>query len=199
MLWENWIFHLTEVKFRDEAEAYGLCRSLQGQGIPRFLASGTLVHSSCSTQRAVSTRINLLELIEDAKTLHNVDPESISPTIVTSLITTVKSFGPLGVIHGDINGTNILISSNRPHGTIIDFGVGGVRRSIGDETWREMMYSQDDVGQIKRLIRSKLKGYDLSKYPELHDAPDGSAGNGMACWMNRFYFRYLIAFFHYSK
>ncbi len=109
VLWENWIFHLTEVKIRDEAEAYRLCKSLQGHGIPRFYASGTLVQSNCSAQRAVSTRINLLELIEDAKTLHDADPEFISPAIVTSLITTVKSFGPLGVIHGDLNGGNMTI------------------------------------------------------------------------------------------
>ncbi len=40
------------------------------------------------------------------------------------------------------------------------------------------MYSQDDVGQVMRLIRSKLKGYDLSKYPELLNARD-SVENGM--------------------
>ena len=29
IVWENWIFHLTEDKFRDEVEAYRLCKSLQ--------------------------------------------------------------------------------------------------------------------------------------------------------------------------
>jgi len=103
--------------------------------------------------------------------LEDADPESISPTIVTSLIATAKSFDPLGVIHGDLNTGNILISSDPPRGTIIDFGVGGIRRSMGDERWREVIYSQDDVGRVVRLIRSKLKGYDLSKYPELHIDP----------------------------
>jgi RIO-like serine/threonine protein kinase len=123
-------------------------------------------------QRAMSTRINLLEYIQDAKTLHDADPISIAPTIVTSLITTVKSFDPLGVIQGDLNNGNILISSNPPRGTIIDFGVGGVRRSISDERWREVTYSQDDVRRIVRLIRSKVKGYDLSEYPELDGDPE---------------------------
>jgi len=169
ILWENWIFHFTEVKFRDEVESYRLCKSLQGHGIPLLYASGTLDHSNCSTQRAVSTQVILLKYIQDdVKTLHDADPVSIAPTIVTSLIATVKSFDPLGVIHSDLNNGNILFSSNPPRGTIIDFGVGGVRRSKSDERWREVIYSQDDVGRIVRLIRSKLKGYDLSKYPELH-------------------------------
>jgi serine/threonine protein kinase len=171
LLWENWIFHLTEVKFRDEVESYRLCKSLQGHGIPLFYGSGTLDQSSFSTQRAVSTQVIFLEYIQDAKSLHDADPVSITPAIVTSLIATVKSFEPLGVIHGDLNNGNILISSNPPRGAIIDFGVGGVRRSTSDERWREVIFSQDDVGQIVRLIRSKLKGYDLSKYPELHDDP----------------------------
>jgi serine/threonine protein kinase len=171
ILWEDWIFHFTEVRFRDEVEAYRLYKSLQGRGIPLFYASGTLDHSNCSAQRAVSTRIILLEYIQDAKTLHDADPVSIAPTIVTSLIATIKSFHPLRVVHVDMNSGNILISSNPPHGTIIDFGVGGIRGSIGDERWREVIYSQDDVGRIVRLIRSKLDGYDLSKYPELHDDP----------------------------
>jgi serine/threonine protein kinase len=168
LLWENWIFHLTEVKFRDEVESYRLCKSLQGHGIPLFYASGTLDHSNCSAQRAVGTQVILLEYIQDAKTLHDADPVSITPTIVTSLIATAKSFDPLGVVHGDLNNGNILISSNPPRGTIIDFGVGGVRRSKSDERWKEVIYSQDDVGRVVRLIRSKLKGYDLSEYPELH-------------------------------
>jgi len=142
ILWEDWIFYDTEVRFRDEVEAYRLCKSLQGRGIPLFYASGTLDHSNCTAQRVVSTRIILLEYIRDTKTLHDADPESIQPTIVTSLIATAKSFDPLGANHGDLNNGNILISSN-----------------------------QDDVGRIVRLIRSKLKGYDLSKYPELHGDP----------------------------
>lgn len=89
-----------------------LCKSLQGHVIPLFYASGTLDHPNCSTQRAVSTRINLLEYIQDAKTLHDADPASVAPTTVTSLIATVKSFDPLGVIHGDNKG-NVLISSNQ--------------------------------------------------------------------------------------
>ena len=168
MVWENWIFHLTEVKFRDEVDAYRLCKSLQGRGIPRFYASGTLDRSNYSTRRAVTIRANFLEYIRDAKTLDDAYPVSITPPIVTSLIALVKSFHPLGVVHGDLNNGNILISSNPPRGTIIDFGVGGVRRSEGDEEWRQAIYSQDDVGRIVRSFRRKLKGYDLSKYPELY-------------------------------
>jgi serine/threonine protein kinase len=168
IVWENWIFNLTEVKFRDEVEAYGLCKSLQGHGIPHFYASGTLEHSHCSVRRAVTTRVSLLEYIQDAKPIDEADPVSITPAIVTSLISTVKSFEPLGVIHGDLNVGNILISSDPPRGTIIDFGVGGIRRSIEDETWREMVHFEGDVRRIVKHIRKKLKGYDLSKYLELH-------------------------------
>ncbi|KAF8491175.1 hypothetical protein F5888DRAFT_1068860 [Russula emetica] len=94
ILWEDWIFYDTEVRFRDEVEAYRLCKSLQGRGIPLFYASGTLDHSNCTAQRVVSTRIILLEYIQDAKTLHDADPVSFAPTIVTSLIATIKSFHP---------------------------------------------------------------------------------------------------------
>jgi serine/threonine protein kinase len=48
-------------------------------------------------------------------------PSPLHPAIVTSLITTVNSFNPLGVIHRDLNSGNILISSNPPRGIIIDF------------------------------------------------------------------------------
>ena len=168
IVWENWIFHLTEVKFRDEFDAYRLCKSLQGHGIPRFFASGTLDRSNYSTQRAVTTRANFLEYIRDAKTLDDADPVSITPPIVTSLVALVNSFPPLGVVHGDLNGGNILISSDPPRGTIIDFGVGGVRRSEGDEEWKQVIRSQNDISCIVRSFRHKLKGYDLSKYPELY-------------------------------
>ena len=168
IVWENWIFHLTEVKFRDEVDAYRLCKSLQGHGIPRFYASGTLDHSNYSTQRAVTIRATFLEYIQDAKTLDDADPVSITPPIVTSVIATVKSFHPLGVVHGDLNGGNILISSNPPRGTIIDFGVGGVRRSEGDEEWKQVIRSQNDFGCTVRYFRYKLEGYDLSRYPELY-------------------------------
>ena len=61
IIWEDWMFHLTEVKFRDEVESYRLCKSLQGHGIPVFYGSGTLDHPNCSTQRAVITQVALLE------------------------------------------------------------------------------------------------------------------------------------------
>ena len=120
----------------------------------------------------MSTRVILLEYIPDARNIDDADPFSIiiMPTIVTSLITTIKSLSPLGVIHGDLNRSNVIISTNPPGGTIIDFGIGGICKSIAEELWSEMVSIQDDVGRIVRHLRFKLERYDLSKYLELHDS-----------------------------
>jgi hypothetical protein len=169
LVWENWIFHLTEVRLRDEVLQYQLCKPLQGHGIPRFYASGTLCYSNSSTKRAVSTQVILLEYIRDAKTLDSADPASITPAIVESLIKTVNSFTPLGLVHGDLNDGNILISVNPPRGTIIDFGVSGIRRpKLTKGRWEEIVDSENDIGEILRHLRRKLKGCELSKYPELN-------------------------------
>jgi RIO-like serine/threonine protein kinase len=66
--------------------------------------------------------VETLQYIQNSKNLVAVDPQSITPSIVKSLFETVGSFATLGVIHGDLNFGNILISSFPPRAVIIDFG-----------------------------------------------------------------------------
>lgn len=164
---ENWIFHITELNSRDEVESYRLCRPLQGRGIPLFYGSGFVDQSNFSAQRAVRTRFILLEYIPCANPLKDAETDSITLEIVTSLINIANSFASFGVFHVDLNPGLILISNSPPRGFIIDFGAGGVRRSMSEQEWVETVSQQSNGEQIVREIRYRLKGHDISSYPEL--------------------------------
>ncbi|KAJ7227350.1 hypothetical protein GGX14DRAFT_419154, partial [Mycena pura] len=121
--------------FRSESSAYERLASLQGTTIPRCFGSGT--RSWASEGRAISPHVLLLEYIPDA------------------LMKTARRFGELGVVHIDLNPSNILFApTTRPtRAVVIDFGESAVREEDEDsDYWAETLQFARDF----RIMGSRL-------------------------------------------
>jgi hypothetical protein len=162
--WEEWYYQNAELAFHSESEAYRLLAPLQGTRIPRCFGTGTLTPPE---PRAITPRVLLLKYLPDAKRLADVDPSSITPSLVKSLIETARAFGPLGVVHTDFNPGNILfIPGDSPsRAVIIDFGSAGVREEgCSDEEWEAIVAENDDVHWIEVRLKQELGLEDLADY-----------------------------------
>lgn len=166
--WEEYLYQCADVNFRDELRAYKLLEPLQGNGIPRCFGSGRLILENTNTPRAISPRAILLEYLPNSKSLADVNPDLITPALVSSIMQTVKSFGPLGVTHGDLgNYGNIQFTFDPPlppRACIIDFGGSSLRWGEPDEDWASIVRTQGDVFTLFAHLKNKLKGRDLVRF-----------------------------------
>jgi len=85
-----------------------------------------------------------------------------------SLIDTVDTFGPLGVVHDDLNPGNILFvpGDNPTRAVIIDFGSAILREEDPDEQWTEAVRFNNDPRGLKVALRMKL---GMETVAELND------------------------------
>ncbi|KAF8070038.1 hypothetical protein FPV67DRAFT_1485947 [Lyophyllum atratum] len=157
--WEEWHYQNAELQFRSEVAAYDRLKSLQGGAIPRCFATGTLPLA----QRAIAPRVLFLEYLSDAKTLEEVDPRVVGLPLAQSLVAAAGAFGPLGVVHTDLNPGNILfVPGGRPtRAVVIDFANSGVREEESDEEWGACVYENADVWWMTKRLHRFL-GVDLS-------------------------------------
>ncbi|KAJ7221682.1 hypothetical protein GGX14DRAFT_353219, partial [Mycena pura] len=129
---------------------------LQGNTIPRCFGSGT--RSLASERRAISPHVLLLEYIQDAKCLEDIDPSVVDRSLGLALMKTARRFGELGVVHTDLNSSNILFApAARPtRAVVIDFADSGVREEDEDsDYWAETLRQARDF----RVMGSRLKRY----------------------------------------
>jgi hypothetical protein len=89
---------------------------LQGKGVAKCYSSGTLNLPSC----VIIPRVLILKYLPGAMTLKDVPHNLIIKEVIKSLVSTVASFGLLGVTHCDLNDANILFTS----------GLNGIKCSV---------------------------------------------------------------------
>ena len=158
--WEEWYFQSSERQYHSEVTSYEYLQVLQGSAIPRCYGTGSLQLSD----RAISPHVLFLEFLPDAETLALVNPKVVSLSVLQPLLDAADKFGPLGVVHTDLNPGNIIFSPGyQPtRATIIDFGQAGVREEEDDESeWAEIVkHNRDSVWLCKVLQRTL--GIDLS-------------------------------------
>jgi RIO-like serine/threonine protein kinase len=92
-------------------------------------------------------------------TLKDVPRNLITDEVVESLVSTVASFGPLGVTHCDLNVANILFVPG-PNGiqrsVIIDFGSSFTHEDESEDKWKRIVEQEQDIHWLKVRLRDKL-------------------------------------------
>jgi hypothetical protein len=164
--WEDYHYLCTELAASSELEAYQRLTPLQGTAVPVCYTSGTLNPSGLNTTRAIVPPILLLEYIPDAKTIKDIDPRVIAPSLIQSVFQTVTAFGALGVAHNDLHAHNILFApGDHPvRAVIIDFGSAYVHEDESDEEWKEIVARTGDLLELRAQFRWKLPQEDVSQY-----------------------------------
>jgi serine/threonine protein kinase len=182
---ENWIdfdevlceedfYRTANERFNSELAAYFRLQDLQGDGIPRYYASGNL---AVDPLRPISPHVLVLEYIP-GESLSTINPRSVSRSMARSLITIVRSFASHGVNHGDINPGNILFSSRQPSQVVvIDFGECFFRRDeASDSEWRSIVEVEGDETWVNQQL-DKAGIRDLDPHlPKIYPGPDGAEG-----------------------
>jgi hypothetical protein len=153
--YEEWYFQYSEVQFAAETTAYSLLKNLLGDGIPIFFGAGSLQ----LPDRHISPRVALLEYIPDSRTLKDMGPALVTPALAQTMAGVVKRFAAYGVVHADVNPSNILFSPyKRPtRGVIIDFAAAIIRADTKEDEWTETVRSENDVGGLKFSFLWTLK------------------------------------------
>jgi len=92
----------------------------------------------------------ILEYLPGAMTLKAVPHNLITDNVIKSLVSTVASFGPLGVTHCDLNHTILFVSG--PNGincsVIVDFG-GSFTHEDESDKWKRIVEQEQDVHWLK--------------------------------------------------
>ena len=136
--WEEYWFLRVAGVHDWEVQAYNHLKPLQGTGVPLMYGSGNLDLSEIDPRRTISPPVILMEYIEDAAPLHEVDPRVLSPPVIQSLLDTMHRLPDFGVCHDDLNPGNMLFApANKPvRAVLIDFGDCAIRKpEQSDEDW----------------------------------------------------------------
>jgi serine/threonine protein kinase len=189
VLFEEQLYRVTMDAFETERGTYGRPRALQGTGIPRFYASGTVHPSSIKNDpRPISPPFILLEYIEGYD-LNTVDPKLISRTLARRLLHTIHMLGQSGVAHTDLHKSNILfahdpvspaLSPGTPftRAVVMDFGQALLRDdSDSDEDWREAVEFQDDFGRASEYMQQ------VGARDDNPIRPDNFAASTVTCFL----------------
>lgn len=158
--WEEFYFLRMCSDHAEEVEAYRRLRPLQGHGVPAFYGSGDLDLSGTDIPRAFNPHIIMLEHINDAVDLLDIDPGLLTAPIIQSLLDTVQQLGELGVAHGDLNCTNYLFApANRPaRAVLIDYADSVCRKADStDEEWERLVAEYRVVRETKIKIAMSFK------------------------------------------
>ena len=141
--------------FWNEVHAYTRLESLQDVAIPRLYGLGTLDLSATRTKRAVAPPVLLLQHLDDVRSLEELDSPLISQALLDSALESVQRFTMLGVVHNDLNGSEILgFPARRPmHAFIIDFAHAIIRQDEDDdEEWAEKVLEAGDFRWVEMLF-----------------------------------------------
>lgn len=162
--WEEYYYvRCSNMRFFEVA-GYSRLVALQGSGVPVFYGYGSLDLSNTTPPRAIQPPVILIEYIQDAVTLKDVDARLLSRPLIRSLLDTVQRIGELGVCHGDPNYGNILLApAHQPvRAALIDFDdCIWYDSGITWEDWCVEVASNGEVRETKRKIRKRLEDAGL--------------------------------------
>jgi serine/threonine protein kinase len=154
VLFEEQLYRAATDAFETERAAYEHLHALQGIGVPRCYAAGTVHPASgdANYPRPINPSFLLLEYVEGFD-LSTVDAKLVPRTLARRLLLTVHELGQCGVVHGDLHKSNIIFSHGPAHSTdapfsrvvILDFGQAILREDeVGDDDWNELVESEGD-------------------------------------------------------
>ena len=167
--WENTFQLNYRESYNNECRAYNCLLEYQGTAIPRFLFSGIIIPPD---ERALTPiQAIVIEYIPDALTLgsRELTADKLTPEVCGPILRALDDFPNRGVLHVDINYTNVLFApAGRPRrGVIIDFGKCIFREDNQSHTdWINdvLTYGCD---RFLRNVLMKHKGVtDTSQWPE---------------------------------
>jgi serine/threonine protein kinase len=161
VLFEEELYDLAHRSFETEREVYERLHVLQGDGIPRCYASGTVCLPSPDKSRArpIQPPFLLIEYV-DGPALHSVDAKLVPRGLARRLLHTIRHIESQGVVHSDLHKSNIIFAHNvtqpsRPpsapfsRAVVIDFGQAGIRdATMDDEQWKDVLRFENDFGRV---------------------------------------------------
>lgn len=153
--WEGFYFRQGAAMFWSEVKAYERLESMQDLAVPRLYGVGSVDLSDMGCPRAVVPPALLMQYIADARSLEDLDPHLISRPLLDSALQTVQKLTVLGVLHGDLNGSEILCyPAHHPvHAFFIDFGNSRSRKEDeGNEQWAEAVLEAGDFRWVEMLF-----------------------------------------------
>jgi len=149
-LWEEHFYRYFMVSSENEVDALRRLISLQGTVIPKFYGSGNVLPPAHT--RSIRPPAVLIEYIRGT-TLADYNAAKLPNlpfAIFRPLLDAIRKSKTLGVYHGDVSDTNILVSpSEAPaRAVLIDFGRAGVREDgESEEDWAGICdFYSDEVG-----------------------------------------------------
>jgi hypothetical protein len=153
--WEEWYYRHSDEAAASEIAGYTKLVLLQGKGVAKCYGSGTLNLPG----RVIAPRVLILEYLPGAMTLKDVPLNLITDEVIESLVSTMASFGPLGVTHCDLNDTNVLFIPGQNginRSVIVDFGSSFTHEDKSEDKWKRIVEQEQDVRWLKVRLRDKL-------------------------------------------
>ncbi|KAG6380693.1 hypothetical protein JVT61DRAFT_5070 [Boletus reticuloceps] len=161
--WEENFYRTMMEQYEAELTAYERLKDLQGSAIPRLIMAGQFLPSD---ERAIRPPALVLEYIPSVN-LYDVPCDAITPAIREQVLSAIESFPLYGVLHNDINLTNIhLTPPEKPvKGFLLDFGSARIRQeSDREKTWT--MCGACDVELATYLLEDKYTDRDSPFYAQ---------------------------------
>ena len=156
-LWEEHFYRYFMVSSENEVDGLRRLISLQGTIIPKFYGSGNVL--PLAHTRSIQPPAVLIEYIRGT-TLADYNAAKLPNlpfAIFRPLFDAIRKFKALGVYHGDVSDTNILVSpSEAPvRAVLIDFGRAGVREDgESEEDWASICDFYSDVVGLKVALKA---------------------------------------------
>ncbi|KAF8435667.1 hypothetical protein L210DRAFT_3550307, partial [Boletus edulis BED1] len=150
--WEENFYRTVMEEYEAEFTAYERLKDLQGSAIPRLIMAGQFLPPD---ERAIRPPALVLEYVPSVN-LYDVHFDAIAPAIRAQVLSAVKTFPSYGVIHNDINMTNIHFTPpEKPaKGFLLDFGSARIRRERdSEEMWT--MRGECDVEWAEALLEDE--------------------------------------------
>jgi serine/threonine protein kinase len=160
-LWEEHFYRYFMVSWENEVDALRRLISLQGTIIPKFYGSGNIIPPART--RSIQPPAVLIEYIRGT-TLADYNAAKLPNlpfAIFRPLLDAIRKFKDLGIYHGDVSDTNILVSpSSAPErAVLIDFGRAGVREDgESEEDWAGICDFYSDEEGLKVALRTRANG-----------------------------------------
>jgi len=156
-LWEEHFYRYFMVSWENEVDAFKCLISLQGTIIPKFYGSGNVLPPAGT--RSIQPPAVLMEYIRGT-TLAEYNAAKLPNlpfAIFRPMFDAVSKFKELGIYHGDISGTNLLVSpSEAPvRAVLIDFGRAGMREDgESEEDWAGICDFYSDKDGLRLALKA---------------------------------------------
>jgi serine/threonine protein kinase len=181
VLFEEKLYGLAKDAFERERTVYERLHALQGDGVARCYASGTvrLPSPDKTSPRPIQPPLILIEYLH-GQAMNIADATLISRALARRLLHTLHYIQTHGVAHSDLHQSNIIFTHtvtqpsappNIPfsRAVVIDFGQAGIRdEPINDEEWENVIAFEGDFHRACKYLHDAGIRYESPLRPEEH-------------------------------